>query len=113
MIMIMQEGMCQQIVNSRQGLGEENNHWIKEDMLQWIVSSGKMQRKDERKLRVEIVEPQISKGIVIIDPKGTCIIGSWTLDEMLQEKVEFENRNSRSMKGEINLVHWFGRPHVT
>jgi hypothetical protein len=35
----------------------KDSHWIKEDMRQWIVSSGKKKRKDERKLRVEIVEP--------------------------------------------------------
>jgi hypothetical protein len=29
------------------------------------------------------------------------------------EKVEFENRDSRSPKGEIDLVRWFGGPHVT
>jgi hypothetical protein len=74
---------------------------------------GKKQRKDERKLRVEIVEPRIPEGIVTVDPKGTRVVGSWTLGEMLWEQAEFENRNSRSPKGEIDLVRWFGGPHVT
>jgi hypothetical protein len=65
----------------------EDSHWIKEDTRQWIVNSGKKKRKDDRKLRVEIVEPRIPEGIVTIDPKGTHIIGSWTPGEMLQEKM--------------------------
>jgi hypothetical protein len=56
------------------------------EMCQWIVSSGKKQRKDEGKLRVEIVEPRIPEGIVTIDPKGTCVVGSWTLGEILWEQ---------------------------
>jgi hypothetical protein len=28
-------------------------------------------------------------------------------------KEEFENRDSRSLKGEIDLVRWFGGPHAT
>jgi hypothetical protein len=62
-----------------QSLGVEDSHWIKEDMCQWIFISRKMQRRDERKLRVEINEPQISEGTVTIDPKGNmlrCIMDS-------------------------------------
>jgi hypothetical protein len=64
-------------------------------------------------LRVDIFEPRIVEWIVTIDPKGTRVIGSWTLGEMLWEKAEFENRNSQILKGEIDIVRWFGGTHVT
>jgi hypothetical protein len=59
--------------------GVEDSHWIKEDMRQWIVSSGKKQRKDEGKLRVEIVEPRIPEGIVTSIQKGHASLdrGLW------------------------------------
>jgi hypothetical protein len=63
--------------------------------------------------KVEIFEPRIPKGIVTIDSRRPRIVRSWTLGEMLQEQAEFENRDSRSPKGEIDLVRWFGGPHVT
>jgi hypothetical protein len=63
--------------------------------------------------KVEISEPRIPEGIVTIDSRIPHIIRSWNLGEMLREQVEFENRDSRSPKGEIDLVRWFGGPHVT
>jgi hypothetical protein len=44
--------------------------------------------------KVEISEPRIPKGIVTIDLKRPCVIRSWTLGELLQDKEEFENRDS-------------------
>jgi hypothetical protein len=63
--------------------------------------------------KVEISKPQIPEWIMIVDPKGTHIVGSWTLGEMLQEQEELENQDSQSPKGEIDLIRWFGGPHVT
>jgi hypothetical protein len=63
--------------------------------------------------KVETSKPQILEGIVTVDPKGTHVVGSWNLGEILQEQAEFENRDSQSPKGKIDLVHWFGGPHVS
>jgi hypothetical protein len=63
--------------------------------------------------KVEIYEPRIPEGIVTVDLRRPHVVRSWTLGEILQEKVEFENRDSRSRKDEIDLVCWFGGPHVT
>jgi hypothetical protein len=56
---------------------------------------------------------EVPKRRIVVGLKRTCVVGSCTLGEMLQEKTKFENPNSQSPKGEIDLVHWFGGPHVT
>jgi hypothetical protein len=48
-----------------------------------------------------------------IDSRIPHVVISWTPGEMLWEQEKFENRDSRSPKGEIDIVHWFGGPHVT
>jgi hypothetical protein len=63
--------------------------------------------------KVEIFEPQIPEGIVTIDSRIPHVVRSWTPSEILWEQEEFENQDTRSPKGEIDLVHWFGGPHVT
>jgi hypothetical protein len=73
-------------------------------------------RKSKGRLKgwkVEISEPQIPEGIVTIDSIRPRIVRSWNQGEMIWEQAEFENQDSRSLKGEIDLFHWFGGPHVT
>jgi hypothetical protein len=41
------------------------------------------------------------------------IVRLWTSGEILWEQAESENRDSQNPKGEIDLVCWFGGPHVT
>jgi hypothetical protein len=38
------------------------------------------------------------KEISTIDPRGTHIVGSWTLGEMLWEQAEFENETPEARK---------------
>jgi hypothetical protein len=44
--------------------------------------------------KVDIFEPQIPEGIVIIDSRRLHIFRSWTSCEMHWEQAEFENRDS-------------------
>jgi hypothetical protein len=72
-----------------------------------------LREKAKEGWKVEISGPQIPEGIVTVDSRIPHVVRSWTPGEMLWEQAEFENRDSQSPKGEIDLVRWFGGPHVT